>query len=254
MLVEDARCSRHGEHVGVGSECVALEWVEWFACRTVLSVVVFDEGDGILAVARLIDERIARLVACAACELRPVVAGSCIAHAIAELEVECARCRHVIDFCAIDPSLDIARTVPVLSHAELRLGCCVVVGSERRAVALDHIIAETCIAELVDEIVEIGLDDLVDVLALVVEVATAVPAFASIVVLRKRQSILCCPVEGLVAIVVLDNVGAEHLIGLALVGLGRIIDPRAVNAKVVAVVDDYIGYDACATVVVGLDH
>ena len=69
------------------------------------------------------------------------------------------------------------------------LGTFVVHLCKAGAVAFHHVVAETDVAEVVEQEVEIGLDNLLHVLALVVKVTHAAPAFASVVVRTETEAI-----------------------------------------------------------------
>ena len=98
---------------------------------------------------------------------------------------------------------------------------------------------------------EIGIDDALHVLTLMVEVAHTVPSFAGIVVGAQRIAILRGPSLGLAAIVIGADIGRCHLIGLTVVGLLGEVHPAV---QVPAVVDDYIGNGAEACSLEGVDH
>ena len=72
---------------------------------------------------------------------------------------------------------------------------------------------------------EIGLHYFLHVCRLVVEVAHAVPAFASVVVGRELVAVFVGPSERGSAVVVAADVGRVHLIGHALIGLDGEVDP-----------------------------
>ena len=87
-----------------------------------------------------------------------------------------------------------------------------------------------------------------------VEVTTAVPSLARVIVGRQADTLLLCPRCGLAAIIVGTDVGREHLIIHAFVGFLGIIHPRASTAEIIAMIDDDIGYDARALRLEGGNH
>ena len=89
---------------------------------------------------------------------------------------------------------------------------------------------------------------------LVVEVTAARPVVACIVVDGERQSVLACPVCRGSSVVVPTDVGRRHFVGLAVPRLNGEIDPRAVLAYVLPMVQHNVGYEACAFVAIGGNH
>ena len=255
VLVEYARRAWHGQHIGIGCHGVAAQRVLLSCGRTVFRVVVLDESDSIALVVLLIDERIAGLIGGRACQRREIVALESVAHAITELKVEGGRRGDAVCVLGVvNPAPDVRAAVPVFTHTECGLGGGIVVGGERSAVAFHHVVAETGIAQVVEQEREVGLHDPVDVLALMVDVTAAVPTFARVVVGGDGHTVLIGPVERAAVVIVTDHIGRKHLVSLAFVGLGWKIDPRAVLSKVVAMVDHHIGYHARTSILESIDH
>ena len=107
MGIEDARSARHGEQVGVGSQCIFLYRIRGVTgCRTtILHVMILDECDSILTVVGIMNKVVG------AVELRPVIAVNGITNAIAELEVESS----ALLSCSVDPILNSRVGIPALT-------------------------------------------------------------------------------------------------------------------------------------------
>ena len=214
-------------------------------------VVVLDEGDGILLVVVIGREWLFVVT-----QPTPVGIVDGIANPITELEVESSTGWCVGDIATriVHPFANFCTTVPILAYAESRLCITIIVGNEIGVKAFHHIVAKACVANIFEKEFEISLYAVLYVRAQVVDVATTGPVFACVVVLRKRNALAVCPVICLSAIVVTADVGRQHLVGMPLVGLGRIVHPRATSTHVVAMVDDNIGNDACASFAKGSYH
>ena len=238
---EHAWRAGHGQQVGVGGERVLRDGVLG-GVRAALGVVVLHEGHGPLAVAALLvvlaHQRPAAVVLLG--QQAPVALVDGVAHGVAELEVEGGRGLAR----AVDPAADGVRAVPALAHGELGLCRLVVHLRVLRCVALHHVVAESRVAQVVQQHVEVCLYVRLHVLALVVEVAHAVPALAGVVVRARLMA-----VSG--GLVVGDDVLIGQLVGHPVVGLLGEVCPRA---DVAPVVDHHVGDGADAPVLEGLDQ
>ena len=246
---EDAGRAGHGHHESVGGQSVLADRVGAVAgCgAAILHVVVLHEGDGIAAIAAVVVVVVDQILVAA--QEAPVALVDGITHGIAELEVEgCGGLAGVVD-----PIGDGAVARPVLAHGEGHVAGRVVVLDVGSGESLHHVVPEARISQVVEQEVLIGLDDLLHIGALVVEVAASAPVLALIVV-AEGVAVGVGPGLGLSAVVVGRDVGGSHLVGHALVGLGGIVHPRAVRTEVVAVVDHHIGDDARAFGLEGADH
>ena len=248
MLEEDAGCARHGQHIGIGCQRILLQRI-LSRIGAFLRVVVLDESDGILAIGTAAevaaDERPVAFVLLA--QPLPVAIVTGIADGIAELEVEgCAGL-----FGAVNPFADGVAAVPALADGELRFRVLVVYLGIRGAVAFYHIVAETGIAEVVEQEVEIGLDNALHILTLMVEVAHTAPAFARVVVGADAVAVGCSPFLGRAVIVVGADISGNHLVVLTIPTLLREIYPVG---EVATVVDDHVGDGAETGGLEGLDH
>ena len=226
MLEEDAGCARHGQQEGVGSQGVARDGV-LVGSGALLRVVVLDEGHGKLAVVGVADEA-------AAGELRPVALVDGVAHGVAEGEVEgCA-----LALCTGNPALHgRSVAVPVFAHGVFHTGRRIVVGHVASGKAFYHVVAESRVAEVLEEELFVGFHDGLHVCTLVVKVAHAAPVVALVVVLAQGHSFLA-GFRGCGAPVVVGcDVGGLQLVGDALVGLLGEAEP----ALGVVVIDDHVG-------------
>ena len=248
MFEENTGCAGHGEHVGIGCQRVLLQGI-LSRIGALLSIVVLNECHSILAVGTTLvvgaDKRPVAVILLT--QFLPVTAVEGVADGVAELEVEGGRGL----LGAVNPLADGVGTVPALADGEQRLAVLVVHLGIVGRVAFHHVVAEAGIAEVVDQEVEVCLDDALHVLALVVEVAHAVPAFACVVVGAEAVAVLCGPFLCLAAVVVGDNIGGEHLVGLTVPGLRGEVYPVG---DVATVVDDDIGDGAETDGLKGLDH
>ena len=248
VLEEDAGRARHGEHVGIGSQGVLLQRI-LSVIGAFLSIVVLNEGDSILAVGSILeigaDKGPVAVILLA--QFLPVTSVAGIADGVTELEVEGGAGL----LCAVNPVTDGVRAVPALTDGELRLAVFVVHLGICRAVALHHVVTEADIAEIVEQELEVGLDDALHVLTLVVEVTHAGPVIAGVFVFAEAIAVGCGPFLGLAAIVVGADVGGEHLVVLTVIGFLGEVNPIG---DIAAVVDDDIGDGAESEGLEGLDH
>ena len=179
-------------------------------------------------------------------EIRPVTAIGGIAHRVAELEVEGSRCLA----CSINPVANSVGAIPALTDAIGWVGRLVVELGVGAGVALHHVVAEACIAEVVEQQVEIGFHTFLHIVALVVEVAHAVPAFAGVGIAKlntKTVGLGLC----LAVVIIGANIGGIHGIGHALIGFRREPKPAVIA---LAVVDDNVGNGADAVSLECLDE
>ena len=176
---EDAGRARHGQQVGIGCQRIFLQRV-LSSIRTLLRVMVLYESHGIAAIGSILIvatyERPVVIVLCR--KFSPCAVIGSITHGIAELEVEGGTLNSAIHLRAVNPSAYSLCTVPTLAHGELRCRSSIIHASERGRIAFHHVIAETGIAQVVLQEIEVGLDDGLHVLALMIKVAHAVPSFA----------------------------------------------------------------------------
>ena len=186
-----AGCAGHGEEEGVGCQRVAHDGV-LRGVGTALGVVVLYEGHGIAAVVAAIvvvaHQRPTAIVLLA--QVGPVVAVDGIAHGVAELEVEGGALNLAVGLRGFNPVADGVGTVPALAHGIFHAAVAVVLAGIGAAVALHHVVAETRIAEVVDEVFQIGVHVVLHVLAHVVEVAHAAPSLSGVVVGREGVAVL----------------------------------------------------------------
>ena len=246
VLEEHARCAWHGEHIGVQSKGVGLDGV-LLCVGALLGVVVLNERHGIAAV---------RSVAC----YRVTSQGSPllgfvinhIAGCIAEWEVEGGTLDLVVHLCAVNPALHIGGVaIPVLTHRELRLRCAVVQSDVRRGEALDHVIAETSVAQVVEQHIQVGFDIVLHILALMVEVAHATPVLARVVVGTQAIAILVGPAQCRSSVVVPADVGRLQLVSHTIVSLSGEVHPVA---HIATVVDDHVANGTEPLLLEGADH
>ena len=219
VLVEHARCARHGEQIGIRCQGVLAQRTIARPVGTQFGVVVLDEGHCPTAVRAT--------AVSAACQwpvaivllsqFAPVVLVNGIAHNILELEVESG----TLLAGGINPVSYRGCTVPALADRILYACIVVIVGNMRAVETLHHIIAEARISEVVLQILDVCLHDVLHVLALVVEVAHAAPSLAFIVVAAQRHAVLCCLCGGGTVIVVGNNIGSLELIGHSFICLCR---------------------------------
>ena len=231
---EHAGRSRHRQQIGVGGECVFFQWV-LFGIGATLGVVVFDEGDSVAAIGRVIvvaDERPVVVVALRQTVPLSVVGG--IAHGVAELEIE--GCRG-FSRC-VDPFADGRGAVPALADAESGVGRLVVEFRVGACIAFHHVVAETHVAEVVEQHVQIGFHRVLHVLARVVEVGHTVPVFARVGSTRSTVG--------------LHHVGSAHRVGHALVSLCREVEILACQR--LAMVHHHVGDGSDAIVAERLDE
>ena len=246
--IEHTRRAGHSQQVSVGGNGVLLDRVKRVAGVAVLSVVVLDKRHGVAtilaALIALADEGPVAIVLSVEFAHIAVVEG--VAANVAELEVK-GRARAA---GAVNPTADGARTAPVLAHAELRLGVLVVHLGVTGRVAAHHVITEAGVAVIVDEHIEVVLDGVLHVGALVVKVTLAAPVLAGVEVGTQRLALL--QVLGrLAAVIIAADVLAGHQVGLAVVGLLHKVGPVG---RVLAVVDNNVGDGADAVILEGLDH
>ena len=247
---EDARCAGHCQHEGIGGNGVLLQGVKGFVLVAVLGVVVLHEGYRPLTVAFLVCQGIVAGIGRIGQKVLAIVAIEGVTHAVAELEVEGSTGGHTVRGGSVHPLLYVVAAVPVLAHGVLCLACRIVFCNEGGRESLYHIVAEARITEVVEQIVLVGLDDALYVGRLVVHVAASAPVLAGVVVLRQAHTVLLGLCEGGTAVVVLADVRALELVGLALIGLLGEGKP----ALGVVVVDDNVGYRAYAVLLEGGYH
>ena len=179
VLQKDARRAGHGQQVGIGCQRVLTQRV-LNGIGTLLGVVVLDKGNGIPAILPIVliaaHQRPVAVVLLTQTNIVALIHG--IAHGVAELEVECCTLNLVVQFRTHNPVLDGCSAVPAFTDGEFRLRSTVIKPSERSRIAFHHVITETGIAQVVLQEVEIGLDYSLHILALMVKVTHAVPAFS----------------------------------------------------------------------------
>ena len=183
MGEKDAGRARHGEEIGVGRERVLAYRVVLLAGATVLCIVVLHKRHGIASVC-LVAHQGLRIG-----QLRPVATIDGVAYRVAEGEVE----GRALLLCTVYPCLhlrDVA--VEILAYGIGHVGRAVVVGHVRPAKALYHVVAKTAIAEVLHEVLLVGLDHPLHVGTLVVEVAHAIPVFALVLVAAERDALPLC--------------------------------------------------------------
>ena len=181
MRIEDAGRAGHSQQIGVSSQRVRADGVLLIAICALLRVVVLYKGHGILLVVVVGYERLFIVP-----QPAPVAVVDGITHTVAELEVE-GGTRGLVCHIALTvayPFLDFAAAVPVFSHTEGRLCMGVVVGNKVGIESLHHIIAEARVSYILQQELQVSLDALLHVGALVVQVAAAWPVLARIIVLR----------------------------------------------------------------------
>ena len=162
--------------------------------------MILHEGDGILLVSWVVSQAIGLYG-------RPVGFYG-ISYHVADREVEGCTCDFIINLGSFEPVLDYGYiSIPIFSYGISWLGSIVVDASKLAAVSLYHIIAESGIAEVVEEHVEISLHDGLHVLAVVVEVAHAAPVVAGIIVAAELYALFICLFLGLSAIIVGTDIG-----------------------------------------------
>ena len=221
VLEKHARRAGHSQHECVQAQCVGLDGV-LRGIAAPLGVVVLNEGHRIAAIAGVAHHR-------RAAQGRPPLVGVVdhIACRVAEREVERRTLDDTVHLGAIQPVLHRRGvTVPVLAHRELRLSLTVILANEGCREALDHIVAEACVAQVVEQHAQIGLYIVLHVLALVVQVAHAIPALAGVVVGTELISVGVGPGERGSTVIVAADVGRLHLVGHPIIGLGREVLPR----------------------------
>ena len=177
--------------------------------------MVLDECHGILPERGIVHEVVGAVEQC------PVAAIGSVAHIVPELEVEGS----AVLARVLYPGLDIGVAVPVFAHGELYSRRLVVVCHVGCREALHHIISEARVSEVILEVPDISLDDVLHVLALVVEVAHASPVLALVVVGTERNALPGSLLGSLAAVVVGRDVSRQQLVGHPLVGLGREGEP-----------------------------
>ena len=241
MGEEDAGRARHGEEIGVGRERVLAYRVVLLAGATVLCVVVLHKRHGIASVC-LVAHQGLRVG-----QLRPVATIDGVAYRVAEREVE----GRALLLRTVYPGLhlrDVA--IEILAYGIGHVGRAVVVGHVRPAKALHHVVAKTAIAEVLHEVLLVGLDHPLHVGTLVVEVAHAVPVFALVLVAAKHHSLPFCLGCRLAVVVVGRDVGRLELVGRAAILLLGEGEP----ATRVVVVDHDVGQDTHPVLAHGPDH
>ena len=185
--------------------------------------MVLDEGDSpsaIVAVVVVVAHK-RPVVIVLLPQFEPAGSVGSIADNISELEVEGGGCRPSIHFGSIYPVAYGGCSIPALTYGIFHASMIVIVGNVGATESLYHVIAETCVAEVVDEVFDIGHDDGLHVAALMVEVAHSSPSFTFIVVATQRYTILLCLCGSTTTIVVGYNVGSLELICHTLVCLCR---------------------------------
>ena len=244
---EDAGRAGHGQQVGIGSQCVLLQRILG-GIGAALGVVILNEGHCQTAIGAILvvvaDEWPVAVVLLRQAVPLPIV-GS-IAHRVAELKVEGCRCL----LGGIDPVANGLRTVPAFADAVGGVAVLVVLLRIGAAVALDHVVAETHVAQVFEQHLQIGLHGVLHVGAGVVEVAHAIPTFASVLVAQADAKTIGLGLS-LAIVVVRADVGGGHGVGDALVSLGGESEPAVVA---LAVVDDDVGNGAYAIVAESLDE
>ena len=118
------------------------------------------------------------------------------------------------------------------------LSCGVIGAQEAATEASNHVVSEAYIANVVEQEFEVGVDDALDIAAVVVQVACTRPVLASVVVRAQSEPVGRGPRLRGTAVVILAHIGALELIGHAVIGLGRKGQPARQRR---VVVDDHVG-------------
>ena len=247
MGKEYTGCAWHSQQIGIGCQRILLQWI--LSCiGTFLGVVVLNEGHSPLFVCSIIVAAANQwpVTVVLLNQFTPVTIVSGITYCIAELEVESSTGLA----STLNPVFDGIGAVPALADRELRLCVFVIHLGIGGTISFHHVITETSISQVVEQHLQVGLDVLLHVLALMVQVAHAVPSLAGIVV-TEGIAVLRSPLLGSAAIIIAADVGRFQFIGHPIVRLLGEVHPVA---DVLAVIDNHIGDGANAFALEGLNQ
>ena len=237
MFEEDARRAGHGKHIGIGGLDILVDGVLGVVRVTVLRVVVLDKGHRVAAIICIHVQTVAR-------EACPIVVVHRIANGVAEGEVKSRTLHHSTHLGAVNPRFHGTQVaVPILAHRIGRRGIGIIQSGVAGGITPGHVVAETRIAQVIEQHAQVGLDGGLHVTAGVVQVAQSAPVLTAVVVGAQRAAVTVGPVKRGPAIVVAADVGRLQAVSRALVDLGGECDPVG---DALAVVDDHIGNSADA--------
>ena len=207
--------------------------------------MIFNKGNSILLISTIIN-----IKPCRSCIVKntPIILIDSITNSIAESKVEGS----TTFSCGINPCLySIRIAVPILTYRVLYVCCCIIITNMRSAKSLHHIISETSITKVVEQIVFVCLHNLLNVRTLMIKVAHTAPTFSIIIILTKLSARFSCFCSSRSTVIISTNIRRKVLISYSLINFCRETKPSIIRSMVI---DNHISNRTNLLIFKGSNH
>ena len=207
--------------------------------------MIFNKGYGILLISTIIYIKPRR-----SCIIKntPIILIDSITNCIAESKVEGS----TTFSCGINPCLySIRIAVPILTYRVLYVCCCIIITNMRSAKSLHHIISETSITKVIEQVIFVCFDNLLYVTTLVIKVAHTAPTFSFVIVLTKLSARFSCFCSSCSTVIISTNIRRKVLISYSLINFCRETKPSIIRSMMI---DNHIGNRTNLLVLKGSNH
>ena len=194
--------------------------------------MIFNKGYGILLISTIINIKPRK-----SCIIKntPIILINSITNSIAESKVESC----TTFSCGINPCLYRIRiAVPILTYRVLYVCCCIIITNMRSAKSLHHIISETSITKVIEQVIFVCFDNLLYVTTLVIKVAHTAPTFSFVIVLTKLSARFSCFCSSRSTVIISTNIRRKVLISHSIVRFCRKTKPSIIRSMMI---DNHIG-------------
>ena len=229
MGIENTRCSRHSQQVGIGCKRIFSDRVWGVTARrpSILNIMIFYKGNSILLISTII-----YIKPCRSCIVKntPIILINSITNSIAESKVEGS----TTFSCGINPRLySIRIAVPILTYRISNVSRCIIITNMRSGKSLHHIITEASITKVIKQVIFVCLNNLLNVRTLMIKVAHTAPTFSFVIVLTKLSACSSCFCSSRPTIIISTNIRRKVLISHSLIYFCRETKPSIIRSVMV---------------------